>query len=159
MLVNIHINKHIYSIFTIFSDATLNSFKEKCYNFIIEQLRKCKLCPKAIVGTEIKIANKGQLFGIDPFYIEMNCNAYEQIPFTFDVPTIKQNTLKLLRGLQLKKPILLEGSPGVGKTSLVIALAKRTGNKIFRVNLSDQTVCVFRTKLRINSLNKKKKKT
>jgi hypothetical protein len=35
--------------------------------------------------------------------------------------------------------VLLEGSPGVGKSSLVIALAAITGNKLVRINLSEQT--------------------
>ena len=44
-----------------------------------------------------------------------------------------------MRGLQISKPILLEGSPGIGKTSLVEALACRLGENITRINLSDQT--------------------
>jgi MoxR-like ATPase len=32
-----------------------------------------------------------------------------------------------MRALQLKKAVLLEGSPGVGKTSLIAALAKQVG--------------------------------
>lgn len=60
--------------------------------------------------------------------------------FSFNAPTTTYNTLRLLRGMQLNKAILLEGSPGVGKTSLVTALAKLARHKIFRVNLSDQTV-------------------
>ncbi|CAG8768757.1 4366_t:CDS:1, partial [Acaulospora colombiana] len=39
----------------------------------------------------------------------------------------------------LNKPILLEGSPGVGKTSLIMALAGLTSHNLCRVNLSDQT--------------------
>lgn len=35
--------------------------------------------------------------------------------------------MRVLRALQLKKAILLEGSPGVGKTSLVAGLAAATG--------------------------------
>ena len=35
--------------------------------------------------------------------------------------------MKVLRAMQLRKAVLLEGSPGVGKTSLVAAIAKATG--------------------------------
>ena len=39
----------------------------------------------------------------------------------------------------MNKPILIEGPPGVGKTSLVENLAKVSGKKLIRVNLSEQT--------------------
>jgi midasin len=39
----------------------------------------------------------------------------------------------------LNKPILIEGPPGVGKTSLVENLAKVSGRKLIRVNLSEYT--------------------
>jgi len=34
--------------------------------------------------------------------------------------------------------VLLEGSPGVGKTSLVLALGKFSGHSVVRINLSEQ---------------------
>ncbi|XP_052755953.1 midasin isoform X2 [Galleria mellonella] len=81
-------------------------------------------------------------FGVKPFYIEVgphNDLSNETQKFTFTAPTTGSNTLRLLRGLQLNKAILLEGNPGVGKTSLVTALAKSSGHKVVRINLSDQT--------------------
>lgn len=47
--------------------------------------------------------------------------------------------LQILRALQLSKPLLIEGSPGVGKTSLVQALARASGHRVVRINLSEQT--------------------
>lgn len=81
-----------------------------------------------------------EVFGISPFFISKGSNPCEDnASFTFLAPTTQQNTLKLLRALQLRKPLLLEGSPGVGKTSLVSALAKASGHTCLRINLSDQT--------------------
>lgn len=61
------------------------------------------------------------------------------IRFSMDAPTTSTNAMRLLRAMQLTKPILLEGSPGVGKTALVSALAKTVGYPLTRINLSEQT--------------------
>jgi len=62
-------------------------------------------------------------------------------PHTYDIqaPTTRDNAMRLVRASQVSKPILLEGSPGVGKTSLVTTLANICGYHLCRINLSDQT--------------------
>ena len=59
--------------------------------------------------------------------------------YSLRAPTTLNNAMKVFRAFQSRKPILLEGSPGVGKTTLVAALAERVGMPLTRINLSDQT--------------------
>ncbi|KAJ9591738.1 hypothetical protein L9F63_001674 [Diploptera punctata] len=76
------------------------------------------------IDSSKKIVTAETHFGIHPFYIKRGV-----------LPTFYVRTT-VLRGLQLNKPILLEGSPGFGKTSLVAAL----GYNLTRINLSEETL-------------------
>ncbi|KAI9221601.1 hypothetical protein BC828DRAFT_64979 [Blastocladiella britannica] len=81
-----------------------------------------------------------ELFGIGAFTIPLGSQPVLSVQHSLDAPTSRENLLRVLRALQIpSKAILLEGSPGVGKTSLVAALARLSGHTLVRINLSEQT--------------------
>lgn len=49
------------------------------------------------------------------------------------------NMGRVLRAMQLSQPVLLEGPPGVGKSSLIANLASLSGHKLVRINLSEHS--------------------
>ncbi|KAK2459689.1 hypothetical protein APHAL10511_008334 [Amanita phalloides] len=76
---------------------------------------------------------------IGPFAIRKGSKRKMEHEFNLHAPTTRDNAMRIARACQVAKPILLEGSPGVGKTSLVTALANVVGHQLCRINLSDQT--------------------
>eukprot|EP01054_Gregarina_sp_Poly1_P000367 Gregarina_sp_Poly_1__366@NODE_108_length_14049_cov_12_387284_g95_i0_p1_GENE_NODE_108_length_14049_cov_12_387284_g95_i0NODE_108_length_14049_cov_12_387284_g95_i0_p1_ORF_typecomplete_len4659_score761_60AAA_5/PF07728_14/4_2e10AAA_5/PF07728_14/5_5e13AAA_5/PF07728_14/2_5e35AAA_5/PF07728_14/2_3e09AAA_5/PF07728_14/7_1e22AAA_5/PF07728_14/6_4e32AAA_5/PF07728_14/2_3e14AAA_3/PF07726_11/0_0058AAA_3/PF07726_11/16AAA_3/PF07726_11/5_7e16AAA_3/PF07726_11/0_01AAA_3/PF07726_11/0_0047AAA_3/PF07726_11/4_9e13Dynein_ len=77
-------------------------------------------------------------FVLSPFSIAAGKTA--TVPtLVFSAPTTLQNTARVIRALQTSQPLLLEGSPGAGKTALVVELAMSTSRSLFRVNLSEQS--------------------
>ena len=76
---------------------------------------------------------------IGPFTFPRSSDVKPDPNYSLQAPTSMASCMKIIRALQLRKPVLLEGSPGVGKTTLVAALARLIGMPLTRINLSDQT--------------------
>ena len=78
-------------------------------------------------------------FRADLFSIAMGVQPARDEAFNFGAPTTAVNMIRVLRAMQLSKPVLLEVSPGVGKNTLCGALAAASGHNLVRINLSEQT--------------------
>lgn len=95
------------------------------------------LQPNGLVGVVTQDPERCVQLG--PFSILRGPQPVRTHLFNLQAPTTRDNAVRVARACQLTKPILLEGSPGVGKTSLITALANITGHHLCRINLSDQT--------------------
>ncbi|KAJ4356534.1 AAA ATPase midasin [Didymosphaeria variabile] len=86
------------------------------------------------------VASNPKSLQLGPFSIpKFSSTTAEDVSFSLEAPTTQLNATRVVRALQLSKPILLEGNPGVGKTTLVTALARAIGKPLTRLNLSEQT--------------------
>ena len=108
--------------------------------FVKAFLKRDFNCVTQIDGMQVE-SNKDKLkFGISPFFLDINPNGnIKSNDFSFSAPTTKKNLFRVLSALSLNKAILLEGPPGVGKSSLVENIANSIGYNIVRINLCEHT--------------------
>jgi len=123
--------------FPQFSSFAPDSLKRLKQSAMQELQRLVPLANPSIAG--FSLGSDDEAFRIGPFAVQKGSATAVHPSFNFDAPTTLSNAARVMRACQLNKPILLEGSPGVGKTSLVTALALVVGQTLSRINLSDQT--------------------
>ncbi len=93
----------------------------------------------AIYRAPLRLIVDQKFLAIGDFSIDRAICDELEVGFALHAPTTKLNAMRIIRALQVEKPILLEGNPGVGKTTLISALARICGRPLTRINLSDQT--------------------
>lgn len=118
------------------SAATVAALRRECLHQLDNLATSLGYQTKA---TDLAVTMDATHLSIGGFAIQRGGDASNDDSFRFEAPTTALNAMRVLRGSQLPKAILLEGSPGVGKTSLVSALAAVSGHRLQRINLSDQT--------------------
>ncbi|KAH0786656.1 P-loop containing nucleoside triphosphate hydrolase protein [Histomonas meleagridis] len=126
---------YIHGAFMVFIDCISPNLRKECINFISDQLQiEITEFPHNVFyeNDEMFIGSfklpKGPLF--DP---------NKTSKFIFNAPTTSQNLLRVGRAMQMNLPVLIEGPPGVGKTSLITSLGEILGFNVVRINLSEHT--------------------
>lgn len=119
------------------STSTIATLRHECLAKLTEMALTLGDLDTSSLGTAFSVSS--DVVSIGGFAVPRGPLAVADTAFRFEAPTTALNAMRVLRGCQLPKAILLEGSPGVGKTSLVSALAATAGFNLQRINLSDQT--------------------
>jgi midasin len=140
------------------NDPTKNS-RAICMDYLFEKIQSLLLQVDSSLALNIRdvfclnlntLQNNDQEFKCGPFSIQKGefvkrvteksvTQSSEKDSYCFESKTTLSNLQRIMRCLMMNAPIMLEGSPGVGKTSLVEALGRITKNKVVRINLSEQT--------------------
>jgi len=89
-------------------------------------------------GEQVKLAD-GR-FHLGAFSIQMGLQPVKSSTgYVLSARSTVTNLHRILRAMQLKRPVLLEGPPGVGKSSIIANLAALAGHTLVRINLSEHS--------------------
>ena len=121
-----------------FSNWTQNTFEDRA-TCLKELGRIFSFDMTALYDGHPELQLDSTVLAIGGFTAQRQRDGQSPTTLAFDARTTQETVMRILRALEIQKPILIEGSPGVGKTTLVAGLATLLGTPFTRINLSDQT--------------------
>ncbi|KAH7723681.1 midasin [Aphelenchoides avenae] len=91
---------------------------------------------KAVLPSE----KRDRFIEIEGVFIEKGHTRIEEDPEYVYTPSISSNLARVAAAVASGRfPVLLEGETSAGKTSMIVHLAKITGNRVFRINNHEHT--------------------
>lgn len=109
------------------------------YETCLSKLEEVFMIPRRQFESRPHLIDRDDSFHVGDFSLNKMLPGRSKSTYNMSAPTTLKNAHRVIRAYQLNKPILLEGLPGVGKTTLIEALAAAIGMPLTRINLSDQT--------------------
>lgn len=116
-----------------------------------ESIAQCLTGTSTVPKTSMLRPLTGDYVKVEGYYIPRGQETPFKDPKYVDTETVKNNLAEVARAVSAGRiPVLLQGETSIGKTSMIMYMAKLTGNKCVRINNHEHTDLQvhFRTKYR-----------
>ena len=140
----------IHGIFLLFLDGidiVLSGIREEeriqlindCMEWLLQRFELDRMDLLRMAGKNVKYdLREGRLYA-DSLSIICQASNLHEFEASFPTSGLRENVFRIIRAMQARRPLLIEGSPGVGKTFLITSLSKLCRIPLVRMNLSEHT--------------------